>query len=646
MRPRKLLVGALVALAVSFLVLGLSHTDVGRTFEYKTLDFRFRWRESDPPQKDILVVAIDDHSLEVEGGRWPWPRDYHALLLQAMGDHRPKAVGFDMFFAEPDRNNPDGDKALAQQAGALGNVVFGAVARRHTANAPLLPADVVSNAMPHVVGQLDQVVGSDDALLPIEELRRVAATGFINAERDLDGVLRHLSMVVRVGNKLYPSLVLQTVCTGLGVAPQDLHVFLGERIEIRPPDGGLLTIPIDEHGRFFINFRHPARNFETTRNAANYLTIIQSYGATPEGKAPAWDLSQLRGRIVLVGVSATGLDVAPTAIDHNMPLVFAEANAVDNILQQDFVRTTSPWMFWPLLTLGLFGLALFNLYNPSAIRSAFFSTALTVAFLFAVVGAFRLWNLWIEVFWPVVGMGLVLVSTTLYQFFTEEKEKRYIKRAFQHYLSPKIMAEVLENPSKLVLGGVRRRMTVLFCDIRGFTSYSEKRPPEEVVPILNELLDALTHVIFRHDGTFDKYMGDAIIAFWGAPGAPKPEDALRAVRAACDLVQTVTRLESKWRAKGIDPFGIGVGVNTGDMIVGNMGSAVLFNYTVIGDEANLGARLESLTREYDANIIMSEATYQAVREHVRARELGEVTVKGKARPVRIYALEGLNSEHS
>ena len=643
MRPRKTLVGALAGLTVSFLVWGLSQTEIGQIFEYKTLDYRFRLRVSDPPHKDVLVVAIDDRSLEV-AGRWPWPRDFHALLLEAMREHRPKAVAFDMFFSEPEKDNPAGDAALAQQAGALGNVVFGAVARRHTSQAPLLPADVASNALVHIVGRIDDVVGSDDAQVPIEQLRRNVALGFINAERDADGVLRHLSMVVRVGNKLYPSLVLQTICTAFDVSPRDVHVFLGERIEISLKGGAMVPVPIDAQGRFFINFRYPPQRFEKTGSAVNYLTIVQAYGATPEGKAPSWDLDQLRGRIVLVGVSATGIDVAPTAIDHNTPLAFAQANAIDNILRQDYLRRTEPLVFWPLATLGMFGLALFNLYNTSALRSAVFSGLVILVYVLAVWLAFQQWNVWIELFWPVIGMGGLVLTTALYQFSTEGKEKRLIKRAFQQYLSPKIMAEVLADPSKLVLGGVRRRMTVLFSDIRGFTAYSEKRPPEEVVPVLNELQDELSKVIFAHDGTLNKYMGDAILAFWGAPGQPKPDDALRAIRAAHALVETVKRLETKWRGQGIEPFGIGVGVNTGEMIVGNMGSTMMFDYTVIGDEVNLGARLEALTRQFDANVVISEATYQAVQEHVHAKELGEVTVKGRAKPVRIYALTGLNSD--
>jgi adenylate cyclase len=413
-------------------------------------------------------------------------------------------------------------------------------------------------------------------------------------------------------------------------------------LESADPGKRPLTIPVDQYGNFLINYRRTARTFVDSDGAVNYLTILKSHATKAEGKSPAWSLSQLQGKIVLVGLTATGFDVAPTPIDANMPLVLAQANAINNILQQDFLRQPSSWLFWPLALIGLFGLALYNIFH-SPLRSSAFTLFVTVAYAAATWMAFRFWSVWLEWFWPTVGMVLVSFFVTTYQFFTEEREKRFVKQAFQHYLSPNVMAEVLDNPHKLVLGGVRRKMTVLFSDIRGFTAYSEKRPPEEVVPVLNELQDELSKVIFRHDGTLNKFMGDAIMAFWGAPAEPKPDDSLRAVRAAIEMVETLKRLETKWRAQGLEPFGIGIGINTGEMIVGNMGSTTHFDYTVIGDEVNLGARLESLTRQQDANIIVSEATYREVKQTVHARELGEATVRGRTHPVRIYALDGMSN---
>ncbi|MSR64221.1 MAG: adenylate/guanylate cyclase domain-containing protein [Verrucomicrobiae bacterium] len=615
MRPRKTLVAALAAVAVTALVWTVSRTETGLPFELKSLDYRFQTRPAEEIAPNLLVVAIDDASLNV-AGRWPWPRDYHAALLDAMVANKPAAVAFDVLFIEPDTTSTNADALLAASASRLGHVVFGAASKGNGDGAAQLPLPILSSA---------------------------SSTGFINAERDSDGVLRRIPMWVNTGGKREPSLVLQTLCVGLGLTVQATSIErAGSDIELvsDAPNGRGLAIPVDQNGNLLINYRHAGADFTRSSLAVNYLSILKSYAQIAEGKLPDWSLSQLRGKVILVGLTATGFDVAPTPVDPNMPLVLAQANAIHNILQQDFLRQPSPWLFWPLAILGLFGLALHNVYH-SPLRSSIFSLLLLVAYSAATWMAFRYWSVWLEWFWPVAGMVLVVITVTTYQFFTEEREKRFVKQAFQHYLSPNVMTEVLNNPHKLVLGGVRRKMTVLFSDIRGFTLYSEKRPPEEVVPVLNELQDELSKVIFRHDGTLNKFMGDAIMAFWGAPTEPKPDDSLRAVRAAIEMVETLQRLETKWRAQGIEPFGIGIGINTGEMIVGNMGSTTHFDYTVIGDEVNLGARLESLTRQFDANIIVSEATYREVKEHVQSKDLGETTVKGRAKPVRIYALNGM-----
>lgn len=600
MRPRKTLVAAFAVVAVLAFVLALRGTEFGQILEYRTLDHRFRLRPAGEIDPRILVIAIDDQSIEV-AGRWPWPRDFHATLLQAMESNRPAAVGFDILFVEPDTAHPEGDRALAEQADMLGCVVFGAVLKEG--------------------GQM---------LLPFPSLRATNHWGLINAERDSDGVLRHVPLWIEVNGQSHPSLISQTLATvAAGVDRGNTHA----EPEPRSPIAAATS-------RIPINFRAAPRDFLRATNAVNFLTILKSYGQVLEGQTPDFDLARLRDRIILVGLSATGIDVAPTPIDDNMPLVFAQANAIHNILQQDFLRRAPTIPFWIVMGALFFGLAQFNIRHR-ALSSVLVSVTVIALYMLLAFALFRWASVWIEGFWPVIGLALVFSSVTAYQFFTEEREKRFVKNAFQKYLSPNVMAEVLENPHKLVLGGVRRKMTVLFSDIRGFTSYAEKRPPEEVVPVLNELQDELTKVIFRHDGTLNKFMGDGLMAFWGAPGEPRPDDAERAVRAAQEMVETVKRLEAKWRAQGIEPFGIGVGINTGEMIVGNMGSTMHFDYTAIGDEVNLGARLEALTRQYDASILVSETTNREVRDKVQTRELGEVTVKGRAQPVRVFAVDGI-----
>jgi adenylate cyclase len=230
-----------------------------------------------------------------------------------------------------------------------------------------------------------------------------------------------------------------------------------------------------------------------------------------------------------------------------------------------------------------------------------------------------------------------------YRFLVEEKEKKRIRGAFQRYVPPSVVEEILSDPDKLKFGGEKRELTVLFSDIRGFTTYSEKYPPEQVVEILNQYLTAMVEVIFRYQGTVNQFLGDGFMALFGAP-IHYPDHAEKACLTALGMVGELERLFAKWKAEGREGFEIGIGINTGDMVVGNLGSSQLFDYTVIGDNVNLGARLEALNKDYQTkfHIIISEATYQQVRERAVVRRLDSVMVKGKTRPVVIYELLGMN----
>lgn len=241
--------------------------------------------------------------------------------------------------------------------------------------------------------------------------------------------------------------------------------------------------------------------------------------------------------------------------------------------------------------------------------------------------------------YPVLTMMTIYLGITVYRYVTEEREKKKIRGAFQYYLTASVINEILKDPSKLKLGGDKKQLSVMFSDIRGFTGISEKLTPEELVRLLNEYLTAMTDVVFKYDGLLDKYIGDAIMAVFGAP-LDQPDHALRACRTALEMMSELKRLREKWAAEGRPDVNIGVGVNTGDMVVGNMGSEMRFDYTVIGDSVNLASRLEGTNKEYGTNIIISEFTYESIRNELFCRELDAVRVKGKKLPVRIYELLG------
>jgi adenylate cyclase len=575
------LVGAAAGVVFALAAMLLGRAELMRVFELASLDARFRAEKPANIDPRILIVAIDDSSIQ-QLGRWPWPREYHAALLQAINEYPPRALGFDILFTEPDEKHPEFDRAIVELCRQMRRVVF-AAAR-------------------------DRDARGEYELRPFDALAKAVTLGYANAPRDPDGVLRRLPMRV-LGQPGFSAAVAEAAQPG---ASQDAAE----------------SLPIRFRGKLK-DFRHVP--------AAEVLKSLQQAAA---GQTPSFALTNFLNSVVLVGLAATGTDVAATPLDTNSPLVAVHANAINNLLRRDFLRKPPAVLEWTVAALlcGLLGVAT-ALWRPAA--SGALTAAAVAGYAGAAFGLLSGANLWIELVGPITALVPTYAAVSAYRFFVEERDKRFIKKAFRHYLSEPIMEQILANPEMLKLGGERRLMTVLFSDVRGFTGFCEKNPPEKVVPLLNEILGALSATIKAHDGTLDKYIGDAIMAFWGAPVEQKQDHALRAVRCGLAMQAALRRIAQEKSALGLQALRMGVGINTGEMMVGNMGSAELFNYTVIGDEVNLGARLEAETRKWDADTIISESTYEQVKDGVIAERLGEATVKGRAKPVTIYKVTGL-----
>jgi adenylate cyclase len=345
------------------------------------------------------------------------------------------------------------------------------------------------------------------------------------------------------------------------------------------------------------------------------------------------------------GASAAGIyDLRVTPMSPVLPGVEKHANVAANILNARFLRRPD----WVEL-LEAFGIVLWPavlawlLPKLRPMVSLLAVAGLWGAF-FGVVHLAFLGGLWLPLVYPTLAMALTFVAITVYRLFTEERQRLWIKRAFQRFVSPEVVERLVENPGALQFGGEVRHLTVLFTDIRDFTTYTERHPPQEVVQILREYLTRMADQVISHQGTLDKFIGDAVMAIFGAPVA-LPDHAERACRAALDMITELETLQAKWAAEGREPFRMGIGINTGEMVVGNLGSEQLFDYTVVGDGVNLGARLESLNKEYktEKHIIISEETYEAAKDKLDVRRLGEVVVKGKTRPVVIYELVGMKA---
>ena len=356
-----------------------------------------------------------------------------------------------------------------------------------------------------------------------------------------------------------------------------------------------------------------------------------------EGNVPEGDFA---GRIVLVGATATGVyDARVTPLDVGLPGVEIHATVIDNILRRDFIR--QPDWIWainiPAIILMTFIPGLF-IYRLRPLRGVPISTGLLVIYLFANWYFFNQ-RVWINFIYPFLGCLGIVVAITVYRYVTEEREKRKIRGAFQFYVSAGVVDEILKDPGKLKLGGERKVLTVLFSDIKGFSYLSETLPPEALTKLLNLYLTPMTVTVFKYQGTLDKYMGDAIMAIFGAP-LEQNDHAEKACHTALDMVEPLKDLQKSWEIDGIPEISIGIGINTGPMSVGNMGSDVLFDYTVVGDHVNLGSRLEKLNREYGTNIIISEFTHRHIQDKFVCRELDIVRVRGRKEPVTIFELLG------
>jgi adenylate cyclase len=576
-----------IAIAAGVVVMLLWAAGLFKGADNKFLDFCFRLRGPIAPCTDIAIVVVDEESIK-ELGRWPWPRSVHARLVKQLAAAGAKAIVFDVLFIEPDKDRPAADKELGAAIRASGRTVLGAFYQKITPEG--VPLDLA---------------------LPIAAIRGAAPVGFVNVYTEMDGINRSVPLLLRDENAQLPSLALAGLAQFMGKTPEQI---MAEQ-----------RVPLDEFNEMMVNY---AGGFQTF--AYYSFTRVLRGEAAPE---------TFKDKIVLVGGTATALfDFKATPFAPMFPGVEIHANTMANILQKNYLRQWPGWLTLALMA----GFALFSgmvTVRFSPLNGGLMALALFAAFLGASFLLFIGNNLAPAFVPPAASLLFSYAGVVFHRFMTEEREKRWIKKTFSHYLSAHVMASILEDPGRLRLGGQRETLTVLFSDIRGFTTISEALNPEEVVELLNEYLGKMVEIVFKYDGTLDKFIGDAVMAFWGAP-VPQKDHPRRAVLCAIDMIEELKKLQDKWRAEGKKIIDIGIGVNTGEMVVGNMGSKEKMEYTIIGDNVNLGSRLEGLNKEYKTHIIISDATYQAVSDIVDAKPLGAVKVKGKEKSVEIYEVIG------
>ncbi|MBI4593736.1 MAG: CHASE2 domain-containing protein [Candidatus Rokubacteria bacterium] len=576
MTLRNLLLGlGAVVLTVVLIALGALET-----VELGTLNRLFEWRGPRRPVAPIVIVAIDEDSFDELNVPWPFPRAMHGKLLDAIAAGRPLVIGVDLLFPEPSAFGPSDDTALGAAVARAGNVVLGAARTE------------VSEGFYH----------KSDLNMPLPVIRRgAAAVAPVNLFQDVDAQVRRAPLGIRLGDETFPAFDVA------------LHRLAAA--------AGLPVHPLPVAPEIWINFRGGPRTFPWI-----------PYHRVVNGDVPP---ETFAGTIVLVGPTSEVLhDVFPTPFARrgNMPGVEIHANALNTLVQANRIRPV-PWS----VSLGLAVVAALGATWLAArlrVLRAFLAVAvLWVALAAGTLAALTLGEVWFRSVGVMVGLVLGYGITVIDNFVREQRERRRLAQFF----SPAVLGEIVRHRAGVTLGSSRRTLTVLFSDIRGFTSISERVEPEQVAEMLSEYLTEMTEVVFRHGGTVDKYIGDCIMALYNVP-LEDPDHAANAVRTGLEFQERTLAVSARWEARLGVQIKNGVGINTGDAVVGTMGSRQRLEYTAIGDTENLASRLEALTKDYGAGIIISEFTHERVKDQFLTRVLDEVAVKGKTRPVKIYAV--------
>ncbi|MFL6260357.1 MAG: CHASE2 domain-containing protein [Thermoanaerobaculia bacterium] len=600
-----------------------------RTPEELATDLMMRARDRLRPDPRVVVCAVDGDSVH-KLGRWPWRRTRVAELIDRLRADGAKVIALDIVFSDPSPHEAGydlsaDDRVLAASLKNAGNVVLGYFFRREpiAVNAETLEREVYNQLLLRQPLDVPARPGVE-ANLP---LFATAATnqGFFSHERE-SGVLRHYALATRYGEGYYPPLALRATEVFLGSPGLTLASRSGVA-EVKLGDRG---VQANERGELWVNYLGPAKTFPT----------VPAWKVLAGQTAPG----TFRDRLVFVGLTEIGVgDVQSTPFGREIPGVEVHANVADNLLKGRYIQDTGLLAGVSLLATALLALAVALLVlRPARHRAGAAAAAvLVLGWPLLAYAAFiaRGWHL--QAVSPVLAGVLALLLSLRVRIATEEERAQRIRQTFEHYVSGGVVEEMIRHPERVKLGGERREMTVLFSDIRGFTSISETLDPEALVRLLNEFFTPMTRLVLENGGTLDKYMGDALMAFFGAPLA-HPDHAARACRAAIAMREELVRLNEGWHRDGKLPphltLGIGIGLNSGEMSVGNVGSEVVFGYTVIGDNVNLGSRIEGLNKDYGSQILVSDFTARAAGDGFLFRELDWVRVKGKQKPVGIHEL--------
>lgn len=663
-------------------VAGVSSQDALYMIEAKLLDLKMVMRGPSKKPTKVGILAIDEKSLQ-QFGTWPFSRRFYGQAFKNLKALGVKWIGYDAIYSDLEKANLDDIKDQIE-------ILKGPNPNRHLASTiesfqaarEVSPADKSFHegmlAFENIVmgyfyfasdreaktnlGKsekfrgLDMMLGSEIQGIDIPKGRKIddylltRAYGlvsntpylakstphfaFFNNDADDDAINRWITLVTNVDGHLMPSLGLKTIAEYLN---REIFVFFNangiESLALinRDDESDSIELPVDANGqgRMLINHRGAGRSF-------THFSLVDAYN----NSFTAQEKKALKDSVLLLGATATGTnDIRPNPFDPTIDGVENHAALMDNVLTQSFFkRPASIFTIERSIVLVVGALFTLILLGTSALWSGLSVVAFLIGYYYVDKFFWFSKGIWAYMAVPCAEISLMFTVVTLYKYMTEEREKKKVKGAFQHYLSPEVIDQVLDNPDQLQLGGEKKELTVFFSDVRGFTTISESLSPEKLCELMNEYFTPMTGIVLRSKGVLDKYIGDAIMAFWGAP-LELENSADTAAQASIDMLYALDQLRSDFKKKGLPDIDIGIGLNTGPMSVGNMGSVERFTYTVMGDAVNLGSRLEGLTKEYGIKIMLSEFTHRRLTPgKFFTRDLDDIRVKGKNEPVKVFHL--------
>lgn len=634
---KKLLSATAVALGVFCMVVGVHETRWFEVVELKALDHLIRGHaNSNRAHPDIVLVAIDESSLEAFG-RWPWPRDRHGYIVQFLKQAGAKAVVFDVMFFEPDENAIEFDESFAQDVKAAGNVFLslhfqgpkGTVSPEYLSKARI----AVEGDLSRAGGMLDPDLGLKLPLAGLAEGAR--GLGFINLTADSDGPTRRIPLIARFGNAAVPHLSLAVASDLLGI---EKVVIQGDSLRVAER-----TVPLTPEGALLLNWHGPLEGTYRTYAVGH---VLQSFAQIEKKERPMVDPAVFKDKIVFIAGTAAGMyDLRVTPFSTYTPGVLIHMTALDNILQGHFLRSVPKWFtVLVLLILCLISAWTFMLCSSYAVKFGV-TGGLAVAYYAFATHALAGHDRWLDLVFPEAALALTFATAATLEYLTEGKQRRQTRAAFDKYMSAEVVDEIMRNPDAIKLGGEKKEITIFFSDIAGFTTISERLQPEELVALLNRYLSAMTDIIRRQRGNVNKYLGDGIMALFGAP-LGESNHATLACYAALDSQAALTVLRDQWKKEGLPDIVARIGINAGPCIVGNMGSQTRLEYTVMGDCANLASRLEGANKFYDTLILLGPRTVELAKNDIEVREVDLLRVKGKHEPVVVYELLGRKDQLS